>query len=107
MYINYEKIGEKLGFGRDFFYNLKVKQNLDYIDKNRKKVLKKLKNKTKLNVIFYVYDESKWKSQSVYDLMEQDERFNPLIVVTKNCAIKENANYQTKKDVMNFLRIRE
>jgi len=99
VYINYEKIGEKLGFGKDFFYNLKVKQNLDYIDKNRKKVLKKLKNKTKLNVIFYVYDESKWKSQSVYDLMEQDERFNPLIVVTKNCAIKENANYQTKKDV--------
>ena len=99
MYIDYEKIGEKLRFGKEFFYNLKVKQNLKYIAKNQKRVLKKLKNKTPLNVVFYVYDESKWKSQSVYDLMEKDERFNPLIVVTKNCAVEGNANYQTKEDV--------
>ncbi len=99
MYIDYEKIGEKLGFGKDFFYELKVKQNLNYIKNNRKRVLKKLKNKLPLNVIFYVYDESKWKSQSVYDLMEKDERFNPVVVVTKNCAIKENHNYQTTEDV--------
>jgi len=99
MYINYEKIGEKLGFGKEFFYNLKVKQNLKYIEKNQKRVLKKLKNKTHLNVVFYVYDESKWKSQSVYELMEKDERFNPLIVVTKNCAVEGNANYQTEEDV--------
>ena len=99
MYIDYEKIGEKLGFGKDFFYNMKVKQNLTYIAKNQKKVLKKLKNKKLLNVVFHVYDESKWKSQSVYELMEKDERFNPVIVVTKNCAIKENSNYQTSEDV--------
>ena len=99
MYIDYEKIGENLGFGKEFFYNLKVKQNLSYISKNQKQVLKKLKNKSVLNIIFYVYDESKWKSQSVYDLMIQDERFNPIIVATKNCAVKENANYQTIEDV--------
>ena len=99
MYIDYEKIGEKLGFGKEFFYNLKVKQNLKYIEKNQKRVLKKLQHKLPLNVVFYVYDESKWKSQSVYDTMEKDERFNPLIVVTKNCAVKENANYQTIEDV--------
>lgn len=100
MYIDYEKLGEKLGFGKDFFYELKVKQNLTYIKKNQKQVLKKLKNKTPLNVIFYVYDETKWKSQSVYDLMEKDERFNPIVVVTKNCcAIEENPNFQTVEDV--------
>lgn len=99
MYIDYEKIGEMLGFGKEFFYNLKVKQNLKYIEKNQKRVLKKLKNKTPLNVVFYVYDESKWKSQSVYELMEKDKRFNPLIVVTKNCAVEGNANYQTEEDV--------
>ena len=99
MYIDYEKIGEKLGFGKKFFYNLKVKQNLDYIEKNQKQVLKKLKKKSAFNVIFYVYDESKWKSQSVYDLMIQDKRFFPKIVVTKNCAVEGNANYQTKEDV--------
>ena len=99
LYIDYEKIGERLGFGKDFFYNLKVKQNLKYIETNQKRVLKKLQHKLPLNVIFYVYDEAKWKAQSVYDFMVQDERFNPKIVVTKNCAVEGNANYQTKEDV--------
>lgn len=99
MYIDYEKIGNILGFGKKFFYDLKVKQNLDYIRKNQKRVLKELKNALPVFVIFYVYDESKWKSQSVYDLMEKDERFEPLIVVTKNCAPEGNANYQTIEDV--------
>ena len=99
LYIDYEKIGETLGFGKKFFYNMKVKQNLAYIKKNQKRVLKELQNISPLFVIFYVYDEAKWKSQSVYDLMEKDERFEPLIVVTKNCAPEENANYQTAEDV--------
>ena len=99
MYIDYEKLEKILGFGKEFFYNLKVKQNLHYIEKNQKRVLKKLKNKTPLRVLFYVYDESKWKSQSVYDLMEQDEHFNPTVVVTKNCAVEGNANFQTEEEV--------
>ena len=98
MYIDYEKIGEIIGF-RKFFYNLKVEQNLNYIRKNQKIVLQKIKNKNPLNVIFYVYDESKWKSQSVYDFMVKDKRFNTKIVVTKNCAQNGNPNYQTKEDV--------
>ena len=99
MFVDYEKIGNIVGFCKDFFYQLKLKQNLNYINKNQKKVLKTKKNKTSLNVVFYVYDESKWKSQSVYNLMEKDCRFNPLIVVTKNCAVEGNANYQTVEDV--------
>ena len=99
MYINYEKIGNCLGFGKEFFYNLKLKQNLNYIKKNQNEVLKKLKNKTPLNVVFYVYDEAKWKSQSVYDFMVKDERFNPKIVVTKNSSSAGNPNYQTIDDV--------
>ena len=99
MYIDYEKIGKILRFGKDFFYNMKVKQNLAYIEKNQKRVLEDLKDVFPLNVIFYVYDESKWKSQSVYDLMEKDERFNPLIVATKNCAPEGNPNYQTAENV--------
>jgi len=99
MYIDFEKIGNYLGFAKDFFYNLKVKQNLNYIKKNQKIVLQKIKNKNPLNVVFYVYDESKWKSQSVYNYMAEDERFNPKIVVTKNCALMGNHNYQTTGDV--------
>ena len=36
MYIDYEKIGKILGFGKRFFYNKKIKQNLDYIKRNQK-----------------------------------------------------------------------
>ena len=100
MYIDYEKIGEILGFGKKFFYDMKVKQNIHYIKNNQKLVLKELKNGLPLYVVFYVYDESKWKSQSVYDLMEKDDRFEPLIVVTKNCAPEENPNYQTAENVI-------
>ena len=99
MYIDYEKLGNILGFGREFFYNKKIKQNLNYIKRNQKKVIKKLKDKTHLNVAFYVYDDSKWLSQSVYDLMSQDDRFEPYIFVTKNAALENNFNYQTIDNV--------
>ena len=100
MYINYEKIGKVFPFEKDFFYEMKVKQNIAYIKNNQKRVLKKLKDKSPLNVVFYVYDETKWKSQSIYDLMEKDKRFNPIIVVTKNCCeIKDNPNFQTAESV--------
>ena len=99
MYINYEKIGKILGFGKDFFYNKKIKQNLDYIKRNQKKVKAELKSKTNLNVAFYVYDSAKWKCQSVYDLMAKDERFTPYVFVTKCNAPKDNFNYQTIDDI--------
>lgn len=100
MYIDYEKIGNILGFGQKFFYNMKVAQNCAYIKRNIPLVKQRLKNKKKLKVLFYVYDSSRWKSQSVYDLMLKDERFEPLIVVTKNCAQENNANFQDSKDVL-------
>lgn len=99
MYIDYEKIGKILGFGKRFFYNKKIKQNLDYIKRNQKKVKTKLKCKTHLNVAFYVYDSAKWKCQSVYDLMIKDKRFTPYIFVTKCNAPKDNFNYQTIDDI--------
>ena len=34
MYIDYEKIGNILGFGQKFFYNMKVAQNCAYIKRN-------------------------------------------------------------------------
>ena len=99
MYIDYEKIGKILGFGKRFFYNKKIKQNLDYIKRNQKNVKAKLKGKTHLNVAFYVYDSAKWKCQSVYDLMIKDKRFTPYIFVTKCNAPKDNFNYQTIDDI--------
>ena len=59
----------KLNIFHDFFYRKKIEQNCAYIAKNKKKVLKKLRNKDVLKVVFYVYDSSKWKCQTIYDEM--------------------------------------
>lgn len=87
----------------DYGMRLKLQQNLDYIDKNKVSVLnrlkEKLKNNVKINVVFYIYDETKWKSQSLYDYLENSEEFIPYIFVTKNCAPKSNFNYQTEADI--------
>ncbi len=89
---------------RNIGYNLKVSQNLNYISKNRKRVISHLKDKfkkgEKLNVAFYIYDETKWKNQSIYDLMEKSDIFKPYIFVTKNCAPKENFNYQASESLV-------
>ena len=86
---------------RKIGYNLKVWQNLNYISKNRIKVIKnlkqKIKNGEKLNVAFFIYDDTKWKCQSIYDLMESSKYFVPHIFVTKNCSPKSNFNYQLKE----------
>lgn len=110
MYIPYEQIGliinkvfknEKV---KDFFYNLKVEQNIKYIAHNKPDVLKRLKNKLesgeKLRVVFHVYDETKWKCQSLYELFDNDSRFIPQILVSKTAAANpENPSYQSVNDV--------
>ncbi len=111
MYIPYQNLAEiishfvPINYKKkllDFAYDLKIKQNLSFINKNvdrvKKRLSKKIKTK-KLNVAFYVYDETKWKCQSVYDLMESSEYFIPYIFVTKNAAPRNNCNYQTDEDL--------
>ncbi len=104
MYIPYERIGwiinkfinnKKI---KDFFYNLKIAQNIKYIEKNKPFVIKKLKNKLetnqKINAIFYVYDETKWKCQALYNLLKEDLRFEVMVLVTKTaCQNKDNPSY--------------
>lgn len=108
MYIPYYELAQKISLffpkniGKkivDAGYDFKLKQNLDYISKNRQKVFKKLKGRTHFNVAFYVYDDTKWKCQSVYDLMEESALFTPYIFVTKNAAPGNNCNYQTDDDL--------
>lgn len=95
MFINYEKIGLtlKLFFPKhskeiwDYFYNKKIEQNCSYIEKNSKKVLKKLRKefgKRPIRVAFSCDDATKWKCQSLYDLFLESKYFHPFIVVTKN-----------------------
>ncbi len=118
MYIKYFEIFEQLANYappklqealKQVGMSLKIRQNLRYISDNKPQVIKKLKNKIKngkkLTVAFYIYDETKWKCQSIYDLMEESGIFTPWIFVSKNCAPDFNFNYQkpeTLKPVYEF-----
>ena len=104
MYIPYEQIGKwidcfvKNSNLQTFFCNMKIAQNLRYIKHNKINVIKKLKEKLnrseKLNAVFYVYDETKWKCQYLYELLSEDSRFNTKVLVTKpSCLNKENPSY--------------
>ena len=121
MYIPFEETGnflykffknERL---KNFFYEKKIAQNLDFITKNRPKVIKKIKNKLshgqKVKIVFYVYDETKWKCQPVYDIFERDERFEVQILVTKSAAKNsDNPTYQSKEDILkayNFFKCKQ
>lgn len=102
MFIPWEKFSNIPFFScfKGFFTDKKIKQNVDYISKNKAIVLKKLKEKKHFKVVFYVYDLTKWKCQKIYDLMEEDERFSPLVVVTKNSVTSfSNPSFQTKKEI--------
>ena len=100
MYIPYNFF-LKLNIFKNYFYRKKIEQNCDYIAKNKKKVLKRLKSKDVIKVVFYVYDSCKWKSQTIYDEMTKNPRFKPLIVVTKNSAENlDNPSYQSKEEIL-------
>lgn len=111
MYIPYNKISDFIkryisnNFLYKYFYNKKISQNVKHIENNQKKVIIKLQNKfkkqEKINVAFYLYDETKWKCQSLYDLLKKDNRFNPKILFTKNSAKDlNNPSYQEPKDII-------
>lgn len=111
MFIPYEKFGnlinkicknEKI---KTYFYKKKVEQNSYYIKNNKIKVLEKLNNKLKknekINIVFYIYDETKWKCQSIYDEFNSDNRFSVKILVTKSAAANpNNPSYQNTDDIL-------
>lgn len=103
MFIPYDFLYQKINYKplKDFFYRKKIEQNCAYIAKNKKKVLKRLKNKQVLKVVFYVYDSCKWKCQTIYNEMLENPRFEPCIIVTKNSAKNlDNPSYQSKTEIL-------
>lgn len=51
--------------------------------------LKELKTKDKITVIFFVIHSSVWKYDGLYELLEEDSIFNPLIVVCPYLNVSE------------------
>ncbi len=62
--------------------NIEDEKLINKVQKKYPKLVKKLSKKQKLRVLFLVSENSKWKAQSLYDLMEKSEHFEPVIALT-------------------------
>lgn len=66
--------------------------------KRHKKALKKVRKKEKIKVAFFAIHSSVWKYDGVYQLMDKDPRFDPIVVV---CPVvnygKENMLIEMEK----------
>ena len=62
---------------------LDFRKNVPAIKRNYQNVIKNIKNKEgKIKVLFLVNENSKWKTQSLYDLMSASDKFEPVVAIT-------------------------
>ncbi len=62
---------------KKFFFKIKLRK----IQNNHRKALGLVKGKEKIKVAFFLIHESVWKYEGLYKLMEEDERFEPIVIV--------------------------
>ena len=65
--------------------------------------VKKVRKKDKIKVAFFLIHDSVWKYEGVYKLMEQDERFEPLVIVCPYITFgEENMLKEMKQAYQSF-----
>lgn len=62
---------------KEVLFAVKLKQ----VHYNHQKALRKIRKKKKIRVAFFLIHDSVWKYECVYELMENDEKFEPVIIV--------------------------
>lgn len=67
---------------RTLCHNIEVEKKISIVFKRYKKIIKKLAKKKRIRVIFLISENSKWKAQSLFDLMAKSEKFEPIIALT-------------------------
>ncbi|ADQ13543.1 CDP-glycerol--poly(glycerophosphate) glycerophosphotransferase [Halanaerobium hydrogeniformans] len=61
--------------------NMKIKKQYYYHKYNLQKVKNKVKKQKKINIAFIVLNSSIWKYDELYKMMENDDRYNPIILI--------------------------
>lgn len=84
----------------------KYKKFLNVTEKNYQKVLKKVRKKAKkdkIRVGFLCFDSARWKCQSLYELLDKDEHFEPFIIMSRlyigkgnQTRLQQEADYREK-----------
>ncbi len=70
-------------FYREFCASIDLKKDIDIVHKNYVNVLSRLKNKTdKIKVVFLIRENQKWTYQSLYEILDKSDKFEPLVLVS-------------------------
>ena len=84
---------EKINDLTDIINKHNEKFSIQEAHNNYKSVIEKIKNKKgKIRVLFLVSEISKWKAQTLYDLMEKDDKFEPFIALTILSCVQNGAD---------------
>ncbi len=77
------------------------KKQKSYINRYNKilNILKQKSKNNKIRVCFLVSESAKWNAQSLYDLMEKSDIFEPFILVTN---LSYNVYFQSYKQILEF-----
>lgn len=78
-----------------------------YLRKQRqyKRVIKRLKKKeSPIRVFFFALDPSTWKYESVYRLMEKDDKFDPIVLVCPIDNQDEEYKFRKMKETYSFFK---
>lgn len=77
-------------FTLNYIRELRFQNKLQKIKSNHRKALKVIQNKDKVKVAFLLIHESVWKYEELYKLMEQDDRFDPIVFVCPYTVFDES-----------------
>ena len=65
------------------------------------KALQRVRSKTKFKVVFFVIHDSVWKYDELYNLMENDERFFPIVLICPYVRNTEEVMFEDMDRVFN------
>lgn len=98
-----EVLGNPIYFRRHIFAiknNFKLKKCHQYYTKHIKQLIK-IKTKRRIRVGFLCNCTQKWKCQRLYDLLEQDTSFEPVILIAKPIAENHSSCYSKHNEYYN------
>lgn len=78
-----------------------IENEINEINELYREVIKRIKNKDKIRVAFYVFEIAKWKTNSLYELMKKDSKFEPFIVIGITPGRAVAYNKTAKKERLN------
>ncbi|MCD7878684.1 MAG: hypothetical protein LUG16_01980 [Candidatus Gastranaerophilales bacterium] len=85
---------------RELCSKIDARKKAAIIQKRYKNVSGRIKNKEKIKVLFLVNEISKWKTQSLYDLLFKSDNFEPIIAITI-ADIQRDISVKEKEDILN------